>query len=456
MEIEKLVTLQKNFFKSGTTLSMSFRREALRKLHAKIEAMEPEILEALHADLGKSALEGYMTEVGIALDEIHFMEKNLRKLMRSKRVKTPLANFRSHSFMKPSPYGNVLIMSPWNYPFQLTMDPLIDAIAAGNTAIIKPGSYSANTSLVLKKLIDETFPEEYVSVVLGGRAENQALLDQKFDYIFFTGSKAVGREVEAKAAVHLTPITLELGGKSPTIVDETANLKLAATRLVFGKFINCGQTCVAPDYLLVQKDVKAKFLGYVVEEIKKQYGDKPLENLNYGKIINEKHFIRLLGLINTEKVIIGGQSNHDTLKIAPTVVDDITLDRPVMGEEIFGPILPVLTFDKFDEIYEIIDHNPTPLALYLFTNDKKRKKEVISRVSFGGGCINDTIIHVASTAMPFGGVGESGMGGYHGLEGFRTFTHYKSIVDKKLFPDLTLRYQPYTKSKEKIIKAILK
>lgn len=456
MEIEKIVQSQHAYFKTGETLPIAFRLKALRTLRAKIIEHESEILEALKTDLGKSPFEGYMSEVGITLDEIRYMEKHLKQLAKPHRVPTPLGNFRSKSFVFPSPYGTVLIMSPWNYPFQLTMDPLVDALAAGNTAVIKPGSYSPNTSRIIQKVVEACFKQEYVAVVLGGRLENQALLDQKFDYIFFTGSKAVGREVQAKASVHLTPVTLELGGKSPAIIDETADLKLAATRLAFGKYLNVGQTCVAPDYLLIQKNLKEVFIKYFVAAIKKQYGEKPLENPNYGKIINEKHFSRLLGLISGEKLILGGQSDAKSLKIAPTVLDDITLDRPVMGEEIFGPIFPIITYEKFDEIYGLIDHNPTPLALYLFSSDKKRQKEVLSRVSFGGGCINDVVVHVASTHMPFGGVGESGMGGYHGKSGFDTFTHYKSIVDKKLFPDLTLRYQPYSKKKEKILKMVMK
>ncbi len=456
MEIEKIVQSQHAYFKTGETLSVRFRLRALHTLKTQIIEHETEILEALKADLGKSSMEGYMTEVGIILDEIHYMEKHLKRFAKPHRVPTPLGNFRSKSFVLPSPYGTVLIMSPWNYPFQLAMDPLVDALAAGNTAVIKPGSYSPNTSRIIEKVIQAAFKPEYVAVVLGGRLENQTLLDQKFDYIFFTGSQAVGREVQAKASVNLTPITLELGGKSPAIVDETAHLKLAATRLAFGKYLNVGQTCVAPDYLLIQKDIKEEFLKHLAAAIKEQFGEKPLENPNYGKIINEKHFARLLGLIGQEKIVVGGQSDSKALRIAPTVLDYITFDRPVMGEEIFGPILPVITYENFDEIYGMIDHNPTPLALYLFSTNKKRQREVLNRVSFGGGCINDAVVHVATPHMPFGGVGASGMGGYHGKSGFDTFTHYKSIVDKKLFPDLTLRYQPYSKKKEKFVKMVMK
>lgn len=456
MEIEQLVVEQRKFFATGKTLSYDFRIDALTKLKEGIETMKDEILNALKADLGKSAFEGYMTEVGMALDELHFVKKNLKKWMKKERVKTSLANFRARSYRIPSPLGNVLIMSPWNYPFLLTIDPLIDALAAGNTAILKPGSYSANVSLVIKKLVESIFPPEYVAVVLGGRAENQKLLDQKFDYIFFTGSKDVGHLVQEKASVYLTPITLELGGKSPCIVDETANLKVAATRIVFGKFLNCGQTCVAPDYLLVHKSVKEELVGYLKKEVVKQFGEKPLDNPNFGKIINHKHFERLLGLIKDEKIIIGGENNPSADRIAPTILDNITLASPVMGEEIFGPILPILTYEKDQDIETIISANPTPLAFYLFTTRKDFADYLTHKVSFGGGCINDTIVHLASSHMPFGGVGTSGMGGYHGKFGFDTFSHYKSILNKAYSPDLTLRYQPYNKNKFKLIKMFLK
>ena len=456
MEIEQLVVEQRKFFATGKTLSYAFRMEALEKLKKGIYTLKDEILAALHSDLGKSDFEGYMTEVGMALDELHFVKKHLKKWMKKQRVKTSLANFRAHSYRIPSPLGNVLIMSPWNYPFLLTIDPLIDALAAGNTAIIKPGSYSANVSLIIKKLVESIFPPEYVAVVLGGRAENQKLLDQKFDYIFFTGSKDVGHLVQEKASKYLTPITLELGGKSPCIVDETANLKVSAARIVFGKYLNCGQTCVAPDYLLVHRSVKDELLTYLVQEVKKQFGEKPLENVNFGKIINQKHFERLLGLIKDEKIIIGGESNSDENRIAPTILDQITLDRPVMGEEIFGPILPVITYDKDEDIESIIAQNPTPLAFYLFTSRKDFADYLTHKVAFGGGCINDTIVHLASSHMPFGGVGTSGMGGYHGKFGFDTFSHYKSILNKAYTPDLVLRYQPYTKGKFKLIKMFFK
>ena len=334
-------------------------------------------------------------------------------------------------------------MSPWNYPFLLTIDPLADAIAAGNTAIVKPSAYSPATSKIVETIISECFRPEYVAVVTGGRAENAALLDQKFDFVFFTGSQAVGKEVLRHTAEHLTPAVLELGGKSPCIVDATANVKLAARRIVFGKYLNCGQTCVAPDYILCEASVKDAFVKAVTEEIRKQYGDNPLENKNYGKIINEKHFARLCGLIDQQKVVVGGKTNEATCQIEPTVMDHVTDNDAVMGEEIFGPIMPILTFENFDRVVDELKTKDKPLALYLFTKNRRHVKRVTSELSYGGGCINDVVIHLATSSMGFGGVGESGMGSYHGREGFEAFSHFKSIVDKKTWLDLPMRYQPY-------------
>lgn len=444
MQIEEIIESQRDYFKSGATLPVDFRIAMLRKLYAVIEKYETEIELALKADLGKSEFEGFMCEVGLVKTEISYMIKNTRKFAAEHRVPTPLAQFASRSYKKPSPYGNVLIMSPWNYPFLLTMDPLVDAIAAGNTAIVKPSAYSPATSAVVEKIITECFKDEYVAVVLGGRKENAALLGQKFDFIFFTGSGAVGKEVLRHAAEYLTPTVLELGGKSPCIVDSTAKIKLAAKRIVFGKYLNCGQTCVAPDYILCHSSIKEAFIKEVCEQIKQQYGENALNNPDYGKIINEKHFDRLCGLIDKDKVVVGGNSNRDTLQIAPTVMDSVTWDDAVMQEEIFGPIMPILTFDSFEELYGLLADKPKPLAFYLFSEDKQRVKEVTSRCSYGGGCINDTIIHLATSEMAFGGVGESGMGGYHGKDGFDAFSHTKSIVDKKTWMDLPMRYQPYT------------
>ena len=445
MNIEELLNRQRAFFRSGATLSVDFRLEHLKKLYRAVQKYESEIGRALCSDLGKSDFEGFMCETGLVLSELHYMIRHTRSFARERRVHTPLAQFASGSFRKPSPYGNTLIMSPWNYPFLLTLDPLADAIAAGNTAIVKPSAYSPATSALIRKIIEECFPPEYVAVVTGGREENRALLEQKFDFVFFTGSQSVGKEVLRHTAETLTPAVLELGGKSPCIVDSTAKIQLAAKRIVFGKLINCGQTCVAPDYILCQRSVKDQLVQELCRQIKLQYGEAPLSNPDYGRIINEKHFDRICGLIDREKTVLGGKTNRETLQIEPTVMDNVSWHDPVMQQEIFGPILPVLTFDTFEELYSLLTERPKPLALYLFSEDKRRMKEISQRCSYGGGCMNDTLIHLATSEMGFGGVGESGMGAYHGRDGFNAFSHSKSIVEKKTWIDLPIRYQPYNK-----------
>ena len=393
-----------------------------------------------------------MCESGLVLSEISWMLRHIRCLSRRRTVWSPLAQFPSHSYRQPVPYGNVLIMSPWNYPFLLTMDPLVDAIAAGNTAIVKPSAYSPATSRVMETILRECFPEEYVAVVTGGREENAALLDQKFDLVFFTGSQAVGREVLRRCAEHLTPAVLELGGKSPCIVDETADIPLAARRIVFGKFLNCGQTCVAPDYILCHSSVRDALVAELDRQIEKQYGKNPLENPDYGKIINEKHFRRLCGLMDEGKVVFGGNIDEETFRIAPTVMADVQWEDAVMGQEIFGPILPVLTYDSFDEIVAKLQGRDKPLALYLFSHNRRHIRTVTTQLRYGGGCINDVVIHLATSSMPFGGVGESGMGCYHGKEGFAAFCHTKSILSKATWLDLPMRYQPY---KNKLYKTLI-
>lgn len=453
--INQLVEKQRRFFYTGTTLDVDFRIKALKRLQGCIQSHDAQIQEALRTDLGKSAVESYMCETGLVLSEITYMLKHIRAFSREKTVHTPLVQFHSRSYVKPSPYGVVLVMSPWNYPFLLSFDPMIDAIAAGNTVVIKPSAYSPHTSQIISEIVRECFPEEFAAVVTGGRQENTCLLEEHFDYIFFTGSQAVGREVMERAARHLTPVTLELGGKSPCIVDRNADLKLAARRIVFGKYLNCGQTCVAPDYVYCDSEIKDTLIELIKKQIRKQYGKKPLENPNYGKVINEKHFNRLCGLIAPDKVVWGGGSSAGTLQIEPTVMDHVTFDDPVMQEEIFGPIMPVLTYESTDEMITKVNSLPHPLALYIFTNDKTIAKKVTGECGFGGGCINDTIIHLATSEMGFGGFGESGMGSYHGLEGFRTFSHYKSIVDKKTWLDLPMRYQPYRKIYDKLIHRFL-
>ncbi len=456
-ELDQILERQREYFYSGATLPVAFRVAALKKLYAAIQSREEEIKGALYEDLGKSAFESYMCEIGMALSEIRYLIKRTRKFAKARRVRTPISQFAAKSYEKSLPYGNVLIMSPWNYPFLLTIAPLADAIAAGNCAIVKPSAYSPATGKLLRTLIAECFPPAYITVVAGGRKENEALLEKKFDFIFFTGSQAVGKEVLRRAAEHLTPAVLELGGKSPCIVDETAKISLAAKRIVFGKFLNCGQTCVAPDYILCHRLVKEALIREIVLQIRKQFGEEPLKNPHYGKIISEKHFERIYGLIDPEKIAYGGDRCAANRKIEPTVLDGVTWSDAVMQEEIFGPVLPILSYESFDEVYGLLKGKEKPLALYLFTEDKARAREVVDRIPFGGGCINDTIIHLASSRLGFGGVGESGMGAYHGKTGFEAFSHKKSVVDKKTWCDLPIRYQPYEKGlSEKILRKFLK
>ena len=454
--IEEIVKKQRMYFAEGRTLAVGQRMEALKKLEQGILNCEQELYAALKKDLGKSRAESYMCEVGLTLSELRFVKKHVGKWSREKRVPTPLAQFHARSFTVQEPYGVVLVMSPWNYPVLLTMEPLIGALAAGNCCVLKPSAYSSATSAVMKKMIADVFPEEYVTVIEGGREENQNLLSQKFDYIFFTGGVQVGKMVMEKAAANLTPVTLELGGKSPCIIDKSANLKLTAKRLAFGKYLNCGQTCVAPDYVLVHEAVKEEFLKLLKSEIRAMYGEDPLKNPDYGKMINRKHFDRVLGLMKEEKLILGGENDTALLRIAPAVMDQVTEDDAVMQEEIFGPLLPVLTVGSMEEAIAFVNRRPKPLALYLFTENRETEKNVLEYTSFGGGCINDTIIHLATSQMGFGGVGNSGMGSYHGKKSFETFSHEKSIVKKYTWMDLPMRYQPYTGWKEKLVRMFVK
>lgn len=443
MEIQEILERQRRYFQSGATLPVEFRVEMLKRLREAVQSHEGEIAEALKADLGKGDFESYMCETGMVLSELSYMIRHTPRFAAKRRARTPLAQFAASSYQLPGPYGNTLIMSPWNYPFLLTIDPLAAAIAAGNTAVVKPSAYSPATSQVVRRMLESCFPPEYVAVVTGGRRENAALLEQKFDFIFFTGSQSVGKEVLRRAAEHLTPTVLELGGKSPCIVDCTAKIELAAKRIVFGKYLNCGQTCVAPDYILCQREVKDRLVEEVCRQIREQCGQRPLDDPDYGRIVNEKHFERLCGLLDSEKAVCGGEVRPETLQIAPTVMDNVTWEDAVMGEEIFGPILPVLTFDSYDEVFDLLAERAKPLALYLFSEDKERIRQVTQRCAYGGGCVNDTIIHLATSEMGFGGVGESGMGAYHGKVGFDAFSHMKSVVDKKTWLDLPMRYRPY-------------
>lgn len=449
--IKEILKKQQEFFATGTTLQVSFRLEALDILEEAILKYQDDIQEALRKDLGKSAFESYMCETGLTLSEIRYMKRHLRSFSREKRVRTPLAQFPSRSFQKPVPYGTVLIMSPWNYPFLLSMEPMVDALAAGNTVILKPSAYSPSVSAVMEKMIQEFFPPKYVAMIPGGRKENIYLLRQRFDYIFFTGSKSVGKQVMKQAAEFLTPVTLELGGKSPCLVAADADIPLAARRIVFGKFLNCGQTCVAPDYILCDPSIKDVLIEELKKEISRQFTEDPLTNADYGHIINEKHFQRLMALLDPSKAVFGGEACQETLQITPALLDGVTLEDPVMQEEIFGPILPVLTYKSLEDAIKTIQSLPNPLALYVFTNSKKTARMVTSRCGFGGGCINDTIVHLATSGMGFGGFGESGMGSYHGKAGFYTFTHVKSMVHKRNWLDLPIRYQPYKAPHEKFL-----
>lgn len=457
MNIDKILEKQQEYFKTGETLPVRFRIEQLKKLKRTIIEKEDKIADALKSDLGKGSYESYMCEIGMVLSELSYMIKHTKKFAKKKRVHTPLAQFHAVSYRQPGPYGNVLIMSPWNYPFLLTIDPLVNAIAAGNTIVVKPSAYSPATGNIVKEIIEECFDAKYVAVVMGGRKENETLLDKKFNMIFFTGSQSVGKEVLRRASEKIIPVVLELGGKSPCIVDNTAKLKLAAKRIVFGKYLNCGQTCVAPDYIICDESIKDDLVKEIKKQIEIQYGKNPLKNKDYGHIINEKHFDRLSGLINKKKVVCGGKTNKETLQIEPTVMDKVTWKDAVMEDEIFGPILPILTYKKLEDVVDMLGDSPKPLALYMFSNDKKNIKYVTERCSYGGGCINDTIIHLATSEMGFGGVGESGMGSYHGKIGFDAFSHTKSIVDKKTWLDLPMRYQPYTnKFYKKLLRMFLK
>ncbi len=456
LEIVKIVENQKNFFKTGQTLNVAFRKLYLKKLYQWIKEETEGISKALQRDLGKSPTESYMCEIGLVLNEIRYLLKHLSHFAKPKKVKTPLSQFAAKSFELPCPYGVVLVMSPWNYPFLLALDPLVEAIAAGNTVVLKLSEYSISTNSIILKLVEAVFPKEYVSVVLGGYQENTALLEIKFDYIFFTGSKVVGHIVYEKASQFGTPVTLELGGKCPCIVDKTCDIKLAAKRIVWGKFLNLGQTCVAPDYIYCDASVHQELLEELKKQILKQFTETPLTNPSYGKIISKKQFTRLLSLLNQDKILFGGKYDEASLKIEPTILDGITQEDPIMQEEIFGPLLPILSYDSIEEVFDYISKQDTPLALYIFSKDKRQIRKVLTTLEFGGGCVNDVVIHLATPYLGFGGFKESGIGSYHGKKGFTTFSHYKSIVDKKLWIDLPMRYQPYGKKKDRLIQRFIK
>ena len=453
-DIKTLLADQKRFFNTGKTKDIGFRKEKLETLHESLRESEENVLNALKQDLSKSFYEGYLTEFGIILDEIRFAKKHLSKWARPRRVRTHLFQFPASSYIYPEPYGISLIISPWNYPFQLIMAPLIGSITAGNCSVVKPSEYTPRTSRVIGEIIGKRFDPEYVAVIEGDAQISRTLLDEAFDYIFFTGSQAIGKIVMAAAARHLTPVTLELGGKSPCIVDRGVDLERTAKRIVSGKFINAGQTCIAPDYLLVHRSVKAALLNRIESYIHRFYGENPQQSSDYPRIINDSHFMRLTGFLHTGSIISGGQTDREDLYIAPTLLDNISWDDPVMLEEIFGPILPVICYDNLSEAIARVRLLPRPLALYFFSTNRQDKERVIKEISFGGGCINDTLLHIASPYLPFGGVGSSGMGSYHGKASFDTFSHQKSILKKPLGIDIPLRYPPF-KNKLKVLKKLM-
>ena len=455
--LREKINKQRKYFSTGETKDINFRIEKLKKLRDVLKSEEEKIFEALKKDLMKSSFESYVTEVAMVYDEIYMHIKNIKKWSKKRRVKTPLVQFPAKSFIKLEPYGVVLIIGPFNYPFMLTMDPLIGAIAAGNTAVIKPSESAPETSKILKEILEKVFDEKYVLHVNPERGKEvvEELLKEKFDYIFFTGSATVGKIVMKAASQYLTPITLELGGKSPCIIDKDCKLELAARRIVWGKLLNSGQTCVAPDYLYVHKDIEEEFIKKLEEEIKNQFGNNPLESEDYSKMVNEREFNRVLSYIDKEKLVFGGNYNRKTFQIEPTILKNVTWNDPVMEREIFGPIFPILSFENLDEVIRLVNSKDKPLALYYFSEDKNKIEKVINSTSSGGVTINDTLVHVSSSYLPFGGVGNSGMGEYHGKYSFDLFSNKKGVMNRKTFLDLKIRYAPFL-NKLTIVKKIMK
>ena len=456
MQISEVVERQRTYFKTHATFDVAERKRALKALFKAVRAHEDDIAAALKADLGKSHDEAYMCEIGLSLSEIRYQLAHVARWARSRFRPYDLANAISVCSVQYVPYGVTLVMAPWNYPFLLTLEPLAGALAAGNTVVLKPSGFAPASSAVLRRICEEAFDPRLVCVVEGDRPVNEALLEQLWDNIFFTGSVPVGKIVMEHAAGNLTPVTLELGGKSPCIVDASANLRVAARRIAFGKWLNVGQTCVAPDYLLVDARVHDELIALIKEEVRRMFGERPLENPDYGRMVNGKHFERVMGLIDQDKVVSGGGSSPEALKIEPTILDGVTPADPVMQEEIFGPVLPVLTFDALDEVERFVTERPTPLALYIFSEDRAVQRRFTRYVPFGGGCVNDTIMHLATSHMGFGGMGASGMGRYHGHESFDTFSHKKSLVNKATWVDMPFRYAPYRAWKSRFVRMFVR
>ncbi|MDY4790389.1 MAG: aldehyde dehydrogenase [Bacteroidales bacterium] len=454
-DLEDIYCRQKNFYLSNKTRDISYRILMLKKLKEEIIKSEKEIEEALYLDLHKSSVESYITEIGFAISEINLCIKKLKKWSKPKIVSSSITCFPSKARIISEPYGLCLIVSPWNYPFQLLISPLIGAISAGNCAIVKPSEHSPNTSKIIKKILDRVFEYEYVFTALGEKEVSQELLELEFDYIFFTGSSSLGKLVMEKASKHLTPTTLELGGKSPCIVDKDANIEVSAKRIAFGKFLNAGQTCIAPDYLFVHKDIKDVFVKEIIKSIKEFYSEESINSKDYGRIINQGHLLRLRKMLDEGKVIYGGYFNEEEKFISPTLIEDILLDSDLLKEEIFGPILPIICFENIDTLIQELKVKPKPLALYVFSQNKKVQDKIINNISSGGVCVNDTIMHIVPQTLPFGGVGNSGMGSYHGKKSFEAFSHKRSILNRKTWLEVALRYPPFTESKKKIVKKVL-
>ncbi|MBD3885543.1 aldehyde dehydrogenase [Phormidium tenue FACHB-886] len=452
--IPALVQQQRAFFNTGKTKDISFRLEQLQKLRQAVKAYQDKVLAAVKADLGKPEVEAFLTEIGV-VNEIDYALKHLRSWAKPKKVSVPVEQMPAKARIYAEPLGVVLIISPWNYPFQLMIAPLVAALAAGNCALLKPSELAPATSRVIAELVQQTFDPAYVAVIEGGVESSQAVLAEKFDHIFFTGGAAIGKVVMQAAAQHLTPVTLELGGKSPCIVDAEVQVEYTAKRIVWGKFINAGQTCVAPDYLLVDRRIKPALLEAIKQTIHEFYGDNPAQNPDFARIINAKHFSRVASLLNSGSVVIGGQTIAEEKYIAPTVLDQVCWDDPVMQEEIFGPILPVLEYGQLEEAIAQINARPKPLALYVFSKNRQVQQQVLQQTSSGGVCVNDTIMQIGPSTLPFGGVGDSGIGSYHGKFGFDTFSHAKSVLFKPFWFDLAWRYAPYA-GKIEVLKRLIK
>ncbi|MAB66495.1 MAG: aldehyde dehydrogenase family protein [Bacteroidetes bacterium] len=455
-ELQAYLDKQKKFFQTGKTKEIAYRIAQLKKLKQLLIDNEQLLIEEVHKDFQKSAFETYVTEIGLVITDINFTLKNIESWTKQQSVSTPIVNFPSKNFIITEPYGSALIIAPWNYPILLSLQPIVGAIAAGNTVILKPSELTPNTSSALEKLLSETFEPEFLKVLLGGVEESSVLVKMDFDYIFFTGSTRVGKIIMREAAERLTPLTLELGGKSPCIVDKTANLEISAKRIAWGKFVNAGQTCVAPDYLLVEESIEDELLIHLKNSIHQLYGNEPKESPDFPRIINDAHFDRLAALMSDGETVIGGESDKEERYIAPTILNNISLEDKIMQDEIFGPILPILTYTSVEECIKIINARPRPLALYVFTSDQRLEDRILNTVSFGGGAVNDTIAQLGNHHLSFGGVGASGFGSYHGKSSFDAFSHQKSVMKKPFWPDVPIRYAPYDDLKLGLVKKVLK